>query len=115
MTTTTGPDTHTETCSDCGWTTKPGTPAKTRSWLRYHKCGSEQSRRDMRTVVVHRRTSADVAEDVEWILRWDPWQTRGRIAERLGYRDVGGLDMALKRANRRDLIDQLNRNAEVAA
>lgn len=110
----TPPAPTTDTCPSCGWVTKPDTPARVALFLRLHKCGSKSSRHDL-GVSAPRRSNADTAEDVEWILTWHPWTTADILAERLGYRDPSGLQIALKRAGRGDLLEKLARNAQVAA
>ena len=61
------------------------------------------------------RPFADVVEDVEDILSWEPYTTATELAHRLGYRDSSGIQIALRRGERTDLLAQLARNAEVAA
>ncbi|NUO36536.1 MAG: hypothetical protein HOQ27_15920 [Dermatophilaceae bacterium] len=60
------------------------------------------------------RTAAETAEDVEWVLKHEPLTTAARLADRLGYADSDGVYAALRRAGRRDLLDRLARNAELA-
>lgn len=55
-----------------------------------------------------------VIEDLEWLLEHDPLATAQHLAHRLGFRDANGIQVALRRAGRTDLLDQLNRNAEIA-
>lgn len=55
--------------------------------------------------------TADTVEDVEFLLSTNPYTTSWVIAERLGYADQSGVQAALKRAGRTDLLDQLARNA----
>lgn len=64
-----------------------------------------------------RRTSLDVAEDVEDLLKHDPTLTSAQLAHRLGYSDKSGIQNALAagRANRPDLLARLARNAEERA
>ena len=57
----------------------------------------------------------DVAENVDWLLQHDPTLTTPQLARRLGYADKSGLQIALKRAERMDLLARLARNAEIAA
>ena len=61
------------------------------------------------------RPFADVVEDVEDILSWEPYTTATELAHRLGYRDSSGIQIALRRGERTDLLAQLARNAEIAA
>jgi hypothetical protein len=61
-----------------------------------------------------KRAAADVAEDVEFILSHDRHALAKDIAARLGYRHVSGLQTALTKAGRRDLLDQLADNAALA-
>lgn len=58
------------------------------------------------------RRAEDVAEDVEWILRHDPYVTTAQLAPRFGYRSRSGLQKALEK--RPDLLATLARNAELA-
>jgi len=58
---------------------------------------------------------AELVEDVEDILSWEPYATAGELAARLGYRDSSGIQNALRRGGRADLLAQLARNAEIAA
>ncbi|WP_076260842.1 hypothetical protein [Intrasporangium flavum] len=53
-------------------------------------------------------------EDVEDLLRFDPLTTADRIAARLGYADRSGVQNALARAGRQDLLALLARNADLA-
>ena len=55
------------------------------------------------------RLAEHVAEDTEWILDDDPTLTARHIAHRLGV-TVSGVQVALKRAGRPDLLDRLARN-----
>ena len=61
------------------------------------------------------RPFAEVVEDVEDILSWEPYTTATELAHRLGYRDSSGIQIALRRGERTDLLAQLARNAEVKA
>ena len=61
-----------------------------------------------------RRLPAEVAEDVEWLLEQHPYITTRALAQRLGYADNSGVQVALERAGRRDLLARLARNAETA-
>jgi hypothetical protein len=63
------------------------------------------------------RPTAELVEDVEWLLEQHPYATAAEIAARLGYADASGIQNGLKhdRGNRPDLLTQLARNAEVAA
>jgi len=61
------------------------------------------------------RPFADVVEDVEDILSWEPYTTATELAHRLGDRDSSGIQIALRRGERTDLLAQLARNAEVKA
>lgn len=51
------------------------------------------------------------AENIAWLLRHDPEATPRQLAHRLGI-TKDGIDRALRRNGRRDLIKQLTRNAE---
>jgi hypothetical protein len=57
------------------------------------------------------RLREHVVEDVAWLLEQHPHITVRAIAERLGYRDQSGIQHALRRAGRRDLLERLARNA----
>lgn len=61
------------------------------------------------------RPAQDVTDDVVWLLELDPWATARQLGERLGYRHQSGVQNALDRAGRADLLAQLARNAEVAS
>jgi hypothetical protein len=61
-----------------------------------------------------KRAAADVAEDVEFILSHDRHALAKDIAARLGYRHVSGLQTALTKAGRTDLLAWLSDNAEYA-
>ncbi len=58
------------------------------------------------------RPSADVADDVQWLLdEIAPRATAQQMAERLGYRDANPLYVSLRRAGRDDLRDRLAKNS----
>ncbi|NUO59033.1 MAG: hypothetical protein HOV78_20420 [Hamadaea sp.] len=59
------------------------------------------------------RALEDLVEDVEFLLDDEPLSTAEQLARRLGYADRSGLQLALKRAGRQDLLDQLSRNARL--
>lgn len=62
------------------------------------------------------RTSHDVAAEVaDYLEHIDPFATTSHLAEWLGYADATGVQQALKRAERPDLLAQLARNATIAA
>ena len=61
----------------------------------------------------HLRTAEETAAEVEHLLGFDPSATADRLAQRLGYRDGSGIQNALRRAQRRDLLDRLARNTEL--
>lgn len=107
--------THTATCPVCDRTTKPCiSPARAAYALSLHKCGTRQRRANGLNLA--KRSSADTADDVEFILDWDnPWTDPATLAERLGYATTEGLYIALKRSGRHDLLAQLARNARVAS
>jgi hypothetical protein len=65
-------------------------------------------------VTTTKRVAADVAEDVEFILSHDRNALAKDIAARLGYRQKSGLQTALTKAGRRDLLARLSDNAEHA-
>ncbi len=52
-----------------------------------------------------------LVEDIAWLLRHDPATTSAHLAHRLGL-STGGIDKALRRHGRADLLTQLTRNAE---
>lgn len=56
----------------------------------------------------------EIAEDVAFLLADDPLATAHALAERLGFRDRSGVQNALRRADRQDLLDRLARNARLA-
>lgn len=58
-----------------------------------------------------RRPLADVAEDIEFLLDVDPRAKVEHIAARLGYSSRDGVQHALRRAGRQDLLDRLTRNS----
>jgi hypothetical protein len=60
------------------------------------------------------RNQDDLLEDIEFLLDDEPLATTQQIADRLGYRDRTAIQNALRRAGRRDLLDQLARNADLA-
>jgi hypothetical protein len=55
-----------------------------------------------------------IAEDVEFLLTDDPLLTAADLADRLGFRDRSGIQHALRRAERPDLLEVLARNARLA-
>ncbi|HEY1179351.1 MAG TPA: hypothetical protein VGF17_24615 [Phytomonospora sp.] len=59
------------------------------------------------------RNQEDLVEDVEDLLRFEPLATAEQLAVRLGYADRSGVQNALDRAGRQDLLDHLARNARL--
>lgn len=62
-----------------------------------------------------KKASTDTAEDVAFLLDLDPWATATQLGHRLGYTHQSGVQNALIRAGRHDLLAQLARNAQVAS
>jgi hypothetical protein len=60
-----------------------------------------------------RRSVHDLAEDVEWFLEDEPLATAQRVADRF-QTSANTLQISLKRAERRDLLEQLARNARLS-
>lgn len=59
--------------------------------------------------------AVDVAENVAWLLQHDPSLTTKQLADRLGYADKSGIQIALKRApGGATLLERLKRNADAA-
>lgn len=56
----------------------------------------------------------DLLEDLQFLLHHEPTATADYLAQRLGFADRSGIQNALARAGRRDLLDQLARNATLA-
>lgn len=95
-----------------------GTRARNRGW--YGPLAWDDDTIDDPTAEPHSetrkdRSSLDTALDVEDLLEMGPFLTADELGRRLGYSDRGGIQQALKRTGRRDLLDRLARNAYVAA
>lgn len=58
-----------------------------------------------------RRPLAHVVEDIEFILDAHPRILVADLAARLGYSSRDGVQHALRRAGRQDLLDRLTRNS----
>lgn len=59
------------------------------------------------------RPTEHVVEDIEFLLGLEPLATAEQLARRLGYRDRSAVQNVLIRAERRDLLDVLARNASL--
>ena len=71
-------------------------------------------RRALAIVERERRAHGNVPiDDVEWLLECDPLMTAAVMAPRFDV-SPNGLQRALQRAGRRDLLDRLARDAELA-
>lgn len=71
-------------------------------------CGAQPGQRRPKV------SASDVAEDVEFLLETSPLMTVQQIADRLRFSDRSGVQVALKRAGRQDLLERLVRNTEIA-